>query len=235
MKNCCVYIILYIFYSTAIDQAIDASLCWFPLIITIYQLNNVYLLTGSTSDDLMNRMRKFVSPRFRHKVLDASNKTFGVPLDELVRQTPSDGDMVPTAVKKICEHIYKHGMKFKEILCFFFPWRKFLLLLLLCVCVLINKHSFEPFMWLDFFFFFTLEERTLQWWFHNFFIQIMVKLKGWWWWWWCQCSSSNIYYRNILRCSEFFYFIYWYTFFLGRVYTIFVNIAFLSVLPSLVK
>jgi len=135
VKNCCVYIILYFFYSTAIDQAIDASLCWFPLIITIYQLNNVYLLTGSTSDDLMNRMRKFVSPRFRHKVLDASNKTFGVPLDELVRQTPSDGDMVPTAVKKICEHIYKHGMKFRDFVLFFFLEESFCCC---CCCVFVS-------------------------------------------------------------------------------------------------
>ncbi|XP_076443279.1 protein FAM13A-like [Babylonia areolata] len=58
----------------------------------------------------MNRMRKFVSPRVKHKVLDAPNKTFGVPLDELVRQVPPEGDAIPTAVKKICEHIYKHGV-----------------------------------------------------------------------------------------------------------------------------
>ncbi|KAL8593269.1 hypothetical protein ACOMHN_009923 [Nucella lapillus] len=54
-------------------------------------------------------MRKFVSPRVKHKVLDPPNKTFGVPLDELVRQAPADVDAVPAAVKKICEHIYKHG------------------------------------------------------------------------------------------------------------------------------
>ena len=52
-------------------------------------------------------MRKFVSPRVKHKVLETPNKTFGVPLDELVRQT--EGEAVPVAVKKICEHIYKHG------------------------------------------------------------------------------------------------------------------------------
>ena len=68
------------------------------------------VLTGNPSNDFMNRMRKFVSPLVRHKVLEAPNKTFGVPLDELVRQTPSEGNTVPTAVKKICEHIYKHGM-----------------------------------------------------------------------------------------------------------------------------
>ena len=80
---------------------------------------NMPLLTGNSSDESMNRMRKFVSPRFRHKVLETPNKTFGVPLDELVRQAPAEGDSVPTAVKKICEHIHKHGMK--EVMCSFIP------------------------------------------------------------------------------------------------------------------
>ncbi|KAK7507959.1 hypothetical protein BaRGS_00000924 [Batillaria attramentaria] len=55
-------------------------------------------------------MRKFVSPKAGHKVLESQNKTFGVPLDELMRQNPADGSIVPTAVSKICEHLYKHGV-----------------------------------------------------------------------------------------------------------------------------
>lgn len=54
-------------------------------------------------------MRKFVSPRAARKVLDTVNKTFGVPLEELLRQMPADGCTVPAAVKRICEYIYKHG------------------------------------------------------------------------------------------------------------------------------
>lgn len=56
-------------------------------------------------------MRKFVSPHNKQKVLDAPNKTFGVPLDELVLQVPADGEAaVPAPVKKICEHIYRYGV-----------------------------------------------------------------------------------------------------------------------------
>jgi hypothetical protein len=55
-------------------------------------------------------MRKFISPHDKRKVLDVPNKTFGVPLDELVRQASSgDGECVPAPVKKICEHIFRHG------------------------------------------------------------------------------------------------------------------------------
>ncbi|PVD39368.1 hypothetical protein C0Q70_01998 [Pomacea canaliculata] len=55
-------------------------------------------------------MRKFVSPRTGRKVIESPNKTFGVPLDELLRQSPAESGTVPAAVKRICEHIYKHGV-----------------------------------------------------------------------------------------------------------------------------
>lgn len=60
--------------------------------------------------ELMDKMRKFVSPKAGHKVLESPNKIFGVPLDELMRQTPREGTAVPAAVSRICEHLYKHGV-----------------------------------------------------------------------------------------------------------------------------
>ncbi|XP_029649501.1 protein FAM13A isoform X2 [Octopus sinensis] len=57
----------------------------------------------------MDRVRKLLSPGTKKKTVPQnSNKTFGVPLEELVRQAP-DGLKIPLIVKKICEHIENHG------------------------------------------------------------------------------------------------------------------------------
>ncbi|GAB1611036.1 protein FAM13A-like isoform X5 [Argonauta hians] len=57
----------------------------------------------------MDRVRKLLSPGTKKKTVPQnSNKTFGVPLEELVRQAP-DGLKIPVIVKKICEHIGNHG------------------------------------------------------------------------------------------------------------------------------
>lgn len=57
----------------------------------------------------MDRVRKLLSPGTKKKTVPhGSNKTFGVPLEDLVRQAP-DGLKVPLVVKKICEHIENNG------------------------------------------------------------------------------------------------------------------------------
>lgn len=63
----------------------------------------------------MDRVRKLLSPGTKKKTVPQnSNKTFGVPLEELVRQAP-DGLKIPLIVKKICEHIENHGKSFRCI------------------------------------------------------------------------------------------------------------------------
>uniref|UniRef100_A0A0B6ZR09 Rho-GAP domain-containing protein n=1 Tax=Arion vulgaris TaxID=1028688 RepID=A0A0B6ZR09_9EUPU len=73
----------------------------------------------------MDWMKSLVSPRARRKnlnldtensrVLTASHRIFGVPLDKLVTKT-LENDTVPLVVKRICEHIYKFGLDNMDLL-----------------------------------------------------------------------------------------------------------------------
>lgn len=56
----------------------------------------------------VDKMKKLLSPGTRKKGLGNVNKTFGVPLEELMTNA-SSGSTVPYLVSKICEHIRDKG------------------------------------------------------------------------------------------------------------------------------
>ncbi|KAL5019087.1 hypothetical protein ScPMuIL_004809 [Solemya velum] len=63
---------------------------------------------GLAGEESMDKVKKLLSPGTKRKVISSVNKTFGVPLEELVRKAPP-GSPVPFLVKKICNHLGTHG------------------------------------------------------------------------------------------------------------------------------
>ncbi|XP_056017820.1 protein FAM13B-like isoform X2 [Ostrea edulis] len=64
--------------------------------------------TANFTMSSVDKMKKLLSPGTRKKGLGNVNKTFGVPLEELMTNA-SSGSTVPYLVSKICEHIRDKG------------------------------------------------------------------------------------------------------------------------------
>ncbi|XP_064601221.1 protein FAM13A-like isoform X2 [Liolophura sinensis] len=58
----------------------------------------------------MDRMRKLLSPGTKRKLVHNGHKTFGVPLEELVRRAPSS-EKVPRIVSQLCDYIQNNGIE----------------------------------------------------------------------------------------------------------------------------
>ncbi|XP_061196169.1 protein FAM13B-like isoform X1 [Saccostrea echinata] len=70
--------------------------------------------TGNLTMSSVDKMKKLLSPGTRKKGLGNMNKTFGVPLEELMSRA-SSGMTVPYIVSKICEHIRDKGFEVEGI------------------------------------------------------------------------------------------------------------------------
>ena len=57
-------------------------------------------------DCAMDRMKKILSSPITKKRTLATNRYFGVPLEELIKR---EGTTVPQIVQKVCAYIYQHG------------------------------------------------------------------------------------------------------------------------------
>lgn len=71
---------------------------------------SLFLQPKSTNSNMssVDKMKKLLSPGTRKKGLGSGNKTFGVPLEELMTR-PENTGTVPYVVRKICEHIRDKG------------------------------------------------------------------------------------------------------------------------------
>ncbi|ESP03868.1 hypothetical protein LOTGIDRAFT_156466 [Lottia gigantea] len=64
---------------------------------------------GLNATSNMERVKRLISPGTKRKLIgNNSNKTFGVPLEDLMKRAPPEY-RVPLVVKKLCDYIDKNG------------------------------------------------------------------------------------------------------------------------------